>query len=202
MSMSISKFKVFLTVVSFVCLVFLADLSHLNKVFAAEPFFQDTIVVQRLFGSLISDSEEKINNFCIAEDNSKILSTEQTLPGDITPEKNMQEKTVSQEESINNNIPEKTVPKVPSAPIQKKAVSPAGGNVGKPGPILVKTETKGGKRVCKDIKKDHPGKSKNNKKGHIDAECCLDLDETPNSLCYYPPEKYGKLIQKYLDKKK
>lgn len=73
----------------------------------------------------------------------------------------------------------------------------AGGGIGKPGKILSKTRMVNGKNVCGKTH-DHPQKSKRNPRGHIDSECCLDPDETPNSLCYYPPAKYGNLIQKYL----
>jgi hypothetical protein len=42
-----------------------------------------------------------------------------------------------------------------------------------------------GKLVCAK-KNDKPGKSKNgNKPGHLDLECCLDPDETPNPWCTY-----------------
>lgn len=51
-----------------------------------------------------------------------------------------------------------------------------------------------GKMVCAK-KHDKPGKSKKNKKKHMDMECCLDPDETPNPHCYYPPEKYGKYLK-------
>lgn len=51
-----------------------------------------------------------------------------------------------------------------------------------------------GRRVC-NKKNDHPGKSKQNKKKHMDMECCLDPDEYPNPNCYYDPEKYGKYLK-------
>lgn len=73
----------------------------------------------------------------------------------------------------------------------------AGGGIGKPGKILSEIRVVNGKNVCGKTN-DHPKKSKRNPRGHIDSECCLDPDETPNSLCYYPPAKYGNLIQKYL----
>ncbi|MDP1884204.1 MAG: hypothetical protein Q8L10_02445 [Candidatus Moranbacteria bacterium] len=110
-------------------------------------------------------------------------------------------------------------PEVPSAPkvAAKKASSktkPAavavnppkmtagrGVRIGVAGPIAGKTKVVNGQRVCPK-KNDHPAKSDRNKPGHIDAECCLDPDETPNANCYYPPEKYGKLIQRYLAGKK
>jgi len=41
-----------------------------------------------------------------------------------------------------------------------------------------------GKLVCAK-KNDKPGKSKKNKPGHLDLECCLDPDETPNPWCTY-----------------
>ena len=52
---------------------------------------------------------------------------------------------------------------------------------------------KNGRMVC-NRKNDHPSKSKENKKGHMDMECCLDPDEIPNPHCYYPLEKYGKYL--------
>lgn len=55
---------------------------------------------------------------------------------------------------------------------------------------------KDGRRVC-STKNDKPGKSKKNKKIHMDMECCLDPDETPNPNCYYPEEKYGKYLKKF-----
>lgn len=72
-----------------------------------------------------------------------------------------------------------------------------GGGIGKPGEIFSEIKVVNGKNVC-GKNNDHPRKSKSNPRGHIDSECCLDPDETPNSLCYYPPAKYGNLIQKYL----
>lgn len=50
-----------------------------------------------------------------------------------------------------------------------------------------------GRKVCAK-KNDKPGKSKTNKKKHMDMECCLDPDEYPNSHCYYDPGKYGKYL--------
>lgn len=50
-----------------------------------------------------------------------------------------------------------------------------------------------GRLVC-NKKNDHPGKSKQNKKKHMDMECCLDPDEYPNPHCYYSPDKYGKYL--------
>lgn len=60
-------------------------------------------------------------------------------------------------------------------------------------PIPVSYKLEGGRMVC-DKKNDKPGKSKTNKKRHLDMECCLDPDEYPNPHCYYPPEKYGKYL--------
>lgn len=42
----------------------------------------------------------------------------------------------------------------------------------------------GGKLVCAK-KNDKPRKSKKNKPGHLDLECCLDPDERPNPWCTY-----------------
>lgn len=51
-----------------------------------------------------------------------------------------------------------------------------------------------GKLVCAK-KNDHPSKSDQNKKKHLDMECCLDPDEYPNPHCYYSPDKYGKYLK-------
>jgi len=52
-----------------------------------------------------------------------------------------------------------------------------------------------GLRVCA-LKNDKPKISTQNKKVHLDRECCLDNREIPNPRCYYPT-KYQKLIDKY-----
>jgi hypothetical protein len=49
---------------------------------------------------------------------------------------------------------------------------------------VAKTKNVGGKRMCAH-KNDKPKKSKTNKKKHMDMECCLDPDETPNPWCTY-----------------
>lgn len=94
------------------------------------------------------------------------------------------------------------VANVNSGATSKTAVSelPAiiGGGVGLPGRILSNIKIVNGRRVCAKAN-DHPQKSTKNPKGHIDSECCLDPDETPNSLCYYPQAKYAKFIQRYLN---
>ncbi|MDI6777729.1 MAG: hypothetical protein QMD77_00900 [Patescibacteria group bacterium] len=48
----------------------------------------------------------------------------------------------------------------------------------------VSAKVAGGKLVCAK-KNDKPRKSKQNKPGHLDLECCLDPDETPNPWCAY-----------------
>lgn len=95
-------------------------------------------------------------------------------------------------------ISESEIAPVVVVSVTKKKVVYSSGGIGKPGRILSETRIVDGKKACAK-KNDHPVKSNNNPKGHIDGECCLDPDEIPNSLCYYPPEKYGKLIQGYLD---
>jgi hypothetical protein len=82
------------------------------------------------------------------------------------------------------------------APVIRKAVF-LGGGIGRPGAILAETRIVSGKRICLR-QNDHPTRSNINPLGHVDAECCLDRDETPNSLCYYPPATYGDLVRKYL----
>ncbi|KKT72417.1 MAG: hypothetical protein UW66_C0003G0001, partial [Candidatus Moranbacteria bacterium GW2011_GWF1_44_4] len=48
----------------------------------------------------------------------------------------------------------------------------------------VSAKVVGGKLVCAK-KNDKPRKSKRNKPGHMDMECCLDPDEIPNPWCTY-----------------
>ncbi|HPN96890.1 MAG TPA: hypothetical protein PLK35_03940 [Candidatus Moranbacteria bacterium] len=52
-----------------------------------------------------------------------------------------------------------------------------------------------GRLVCAK-KNDKPKKSKQNKKGHMDMECCLDPDEIPNPHCYYSSNRYTKYLSK------
>lgn len=69
--------------------------------------------------------------------------------------------------------------------------------VGRPGPIYARTKIVNGQRVC--IKNNyHPKKNRLTPPGAIDTTCCLNPGETPNSNCYYPLQKYGALINKYL----
>ena len=49
---------------------------------------------------------------------------------------------------------------------------------------LAKLKIVNGKRTCAK-KNDKPRKSKQNKKKHMDMECCLDPDEIPNPWCTY-----------------
>lgn len=52
-----------------------------------------------------------------------------------------------------------------------------------------------GFRMCAK-KSDKPHKSEQNKKWHLDRECCLDQYEVPNPSCFYGA-KYQNLINKY-----
>lgn len=62
-------------------------------------------------------------------------------------------------------------------------------------PELFKREN--GRLVC-SVNHDKPHKSRRGKGRHMDMECCLDPDETPNPNCYYSPEKYGHLLKRFL----
>lgn len=72
----------------------------------------------------------------------------------------------------------------------KAAVVPPKPKITAPKPVSYKHDD-AGRLVCAK-KRDRPSKSDKNKKRHLDMECCLDPDESPNPWCYYPPEKYGK----------
>jgi len=67
-----------------------------------------------------------------------------------------------------------------------------------PKPVSYKIEN--GRMVCAK-EKDKPSKSKKGKKLHLDMECCLDPDEYPNPWCYYPLDKYGKVLEKIKNRK-
>jgi len=70
---------------------------------------------------------------------------------------------------------------------------PAKPKITAPRPVSAKVVN--GKLVCAK-KNDKPGKSKNgNKPGHMDMECCLDPDETPNPWCTYSSSKYQKYLK-------
>jgi hypothetical protein len=86
-------------------------------------------------------------------------------------------------------------------PVRRNNSNSGLASIGKAGDIAAATKVVNGRRVCKK-NNDNPSKSKNNPVGHIDAECCLDPDEVPNSRCSYPSEIYSKMIQKYLASRK
>ncbi|HPN55028.1 MAG TPA: hypothetical protein PLB52_03830 [Candidatus Moranbacteria bacterium] len=154
---------------------------------------------------LMQDNNSKNPFFSSIKNNFSLLQEK-----NIFKSKNNEEEVVEEKEEVveeKKEEPEIAQKKVNQKIPQQKPVTDVKPKtsheaIGLPGKIVVETKSVNGKRVCRDIKGDDPSKSKRNKKGHIDAECCLDKDETPNSKCYYPPEKYGKLIQKYLSNKK
>ncbi|EKD58345.1 MAG: hypothetical protein ACD_56C00146G0004 [uncultured bacterium] len=112
----------------------------------------------------------------------------------VEPEKESAKEVVSENLSPSENSQiAKTVVKKPAP---KKPAT-----IGLPGPILSDVRIVNGRNVC-EHENDKPKKSKKTSKVHIDGECCLDPDEIPNSNCYYPQDKYGKLIQKYLNSQK
>jgi len=106
-----------------------------------------------------------------------------------------EEKTIQSEKEIIENLPEFISAastfnlidiKRPRANIELAVRAPM---------PFVYTKDSQGRRVC-NHKNDHPQKSdkKSHKQGHMDMECCLDPDETPNPHCYYDPKKYGKYL--------
>ncbi|HRZ95721.1 MAG TPA: hypothetical protein P5262_04130 [Candidatus Moranbacteria bacterium] len=104
---------------------------------------------------------------------------------DLCADYDMEQNLISQMKGEELRIYEKENPKIF---FRKKTVINT-----KRAPMPVVFAMKGGRRVC-NRKNDHPSKSKQNKKGHMDMECCLDPDETPNPHCYYSLEKYGKYL--------
>lgn len=67
-------------------------------------------------------------------------------------------------------------------------------------PRQYKKDTRG-RRVCIHDDDDEMKISNKGKPLHQDMECCLDPDEIPNPYCYYPREKYGKLLDDFERKK-
>lgn len=145
----------------------------------------------------LKKNEAVQSEFFASDNNKKVIS--EIIKPEVKAESSVSETVLPQIENPKNSSPANT-PKSIKAPANKSTSSMAG--IGLPGSIFAEIKAINGRKVCLDMKHDNPSKSGSNKKGHIDTECCLDPDETPNSLCYYPPEKYGKLIQAYLNKKK
>jgi hypothetical protein len=100
-------------------------------------------------------------------------------------------------EDVSKNFPEykEVVASLKFIPVErpKVAKTPVRPRISAPRPVSAKVV--GGRLVCAK-KNDHPGKSQNgNKPGHMDMECCLDPDETPNPWCTYSNPKYEKYLK-------
>lgn len=104
-----------------------------------------------------------------------------------------EEKTIESEKEIIQNLPEfisaASTFNFIDIKRPKAKLEPA---VRAPQPYIYDVDSLG-RKVC-NRKNDHPKKSKKGKGRHMDMECCLDPDETPNPNCYYNPEKYGKYL--------
>jgi len=100
-------------------------------------------------------------------------------------------------EDVSKNFPEykEAVASLKFIPIErpKVAKNPSKPRISARRPVSAKVV--GGRLVCAK-KNDKPGKSQNgNKPGHMDMECCLDPDETPNPWCTYSNPKYDKYLK-------
>lgn len=106
-----------------------------------------------------------------------------------------EEKTIQNEKEIIQNIPEfiSASSTFNLINIKRPKPVPAKPKITAPKPVGATKRNAQGRRVCAR-KNDHPGKIKQNKKKHLDMECCLDPDEYPNPHCYYPKDKYGKYL--------
>lgn len=100
----------------------------------------------------------------------------------------------SDERDVRKNFPEffGAIKTFDLTDIVRPKPQPVVKKINAPSPYIYKKDS-AGRKVC-NKKNDHPGKSKENKKRHLDMECCLDPDEYPNPNCYYPIEKYGKYL--------
>ncbi|HCO99810.1 MAG TPA: hypothetical protein DIT56_04360 [Candidatus Moranbacteria bacterium] len=157
-------------------------------------------------------NESTINGFFLTGINmQKEIPVENTPVATIDDEKKSQPEPEQENQSQETQIitpvppptiasPEKTIPKKdipkPKENINTKKITPAPPSIKKaPEPYIFKRNADG-KKVC-NHKNDKPQKSDKGKKKHMDMECCLDPDETPNPNCYYPSSKYGKLLKKF-----
>lgn len=141
-----------------------------------------------------------INSFSLpSEKNPKVLS------GSVVEDSSEQEIKQEIQKTENENKPEEACIGEASNPFDvvietKKEVKELEPVIRKPKITAPKpaaiTKTDGSGRQTCAKKHDKPSKSKNHKGINIDMECCLDPDEYPNPWCYYPPEKYGKLLDK------
>jgi len=98
------------------------------------------------------------------------------------------------EQDANKNFPEykEVVASLKLIPITRPLSVPSKPRITAPRPVSAIVS--GGRLVCAK-KNDHPGKSQNgNKPGHMDMECCLDPDETPNPWCTYSNPIYKKYL--------
>ncbi|MFA6193964.1 MAG: hypothetical protein WC726_03840 [Parcubacteria group bacterium] len=89
------------------------------------------------------------------------------------------------EKDVNKNFPEykEVASSIKFIPVSRPAAkSPVKPRISARRPVSAKVA--GGRLVCAK-KNDKPSKSKKNKPGHLDLECCLDPDERPNPWCSY-----------------
>jgi hypothetical protein len=105
------------------------------------------------------------------------------------------EKTVRSEEEVIKNFPEfiSASSTFNLIDIKRPKPVPPKPKITAPKPVGKVKRDSLGRRVCV-AKSDDPKKSSQNKKKHLDMECCLDPDEYPNPHCYYDPKKYGKYL--------
>jgi len=117
---------------------------------------------------------------------------------DIVPvAKDGAEASANPEQDVNKIFPEykKVVASLKFIPLARPTgkTAPSRPRVSAPRPLSAKVV--GGRLVCAK-KNDHPGKSTHgNKPGHMDMECCLDPDETPNPWCSYSNPIYQKFLK-------
>lgn len=106
-----------------------------------------------------------------------------------------EERTIQSEKEIIRNLPEfiSAASTFNLIEIKRPKLVPVKPKINAPSPLAATKKDSQGRMVCAK-KKDHPKKSKQNKKKHLDMECCLDPDEYPNPHCYYPESKYGKYL--------
>lgn len=148
----------------------------------------------------LADEEKSISNICSKDNQSaeKEISIQSQSPVTVAgsdtqaPTETASPAVTTKPVSTKKPVVAAAKPKLPSGYIAPglKAGYPA----------IYKKDSQG-RLVC-PTKNDKPAKSKKDKPTHIDMECCLDPDEIPNPHCYYPREKYGKLLDRYNNEKK
>jgi hypothetical protein len=162
----------------------------LREIFLSKENLKRDIIIVTL--SIVFSALFIINNLPSAPKKNQRVLSQSTIE---TPKQEIENKTESENLCIG----------VPSNPFE--VILETKKETEEPKPVIYKpkitapkpaaiTKRDGlGRQTCAK-ERDKPSKSRRHKGRNMDMECCLDPDEYPNPWCHYPPEKYGKLLNK------